>query len=817
MQSIQKWSRLSFLGLLFVPAIVLGQTLRIEPLSTVRDQIVIPELTPAEKQTLAKQAQVFLRDLYVHRYHKPTYYWGQGDPAVAIQKVVNDVDKLSTKELEVAIARVFNAQRDLHLNYYFPSPYSTYTSFIPVTFARTAGKGNYFEIRISAINKQQFEKYAPNQRIPAVGDQVVSYNGRSVYFEVMNWLPTSQGANEFGGFSRAIQTMTMLSHKRREVPSTNEVKLQLRAYRADGQGELYTITVPWLTQWVAPSAMPSRMLKEREAMPLAKRFKLGVDDFQEEYSAFLKENRLEGASVYPSNPTAERELTWGIINNADGKFGYIRLNSFSTATGPENTLNEVRRLLLDEMSDTKGLIFDVRNNGGGAISLADTLPQLFSRKNAEVLHFRLLNNDLNWRFFNETPFGASDPEFTRVVNEARGNGQTYTGLAQFTSDLNANIIGQVYFKPVAVLANARSYSATDMFTCSMQDNNGALIYGEDLRTGAGGANVIEHALFLNYGPADVFQKLPSDHGMRVAWRQTIRFGAHNGKLIEDYGCKADIDASLTAADLLTGGETQLGNLTRSLAHRTLAYKAQARGEQNAAEIYLPRGEMSYGIYVTNTPSVNVYLNDELRDQITVNAGNTEVPVRYTLPGNLVSGQAVRLAFVGVDRRDQVLWNLKRRVTVLDEKVVVDGNGFQMDFATASDIKPLAIVNQAATKPENGWNLVKPYLQIGCAPNYADNLDTDAILFLDLRGKTSVNLDFGLEFDTEDGWDFVEVQVTNNLTKKEFLAASGKRDMARYTFDLSQFAGQDNVAVHFRFTSDSNTNAAGVKVSDIALR
>ena len=62
-----------------------------------------------------------------------------------------------------------------------------------------------------------------------------------------------------------------------------------------------------------------------------------------------------------------------------------------------------------------------------------------------------------------------------------------------------------------------------------------------------------------------------------------------------------------------------------------------------------------------------------------------------------------------------------------------------------------------------------------------------------------------------------MQVTNNATKQILFSASGKADMARCTVDLSAFAGQDNVAVHFRFTSDSNTHFAGARISDITLQ
>jgi C-terminal processing protease CtpA/Prc len=35
-------------------------------------------------------------------------------------------------------------------------------------------------------------------------------------------------------------------------------------------------------------------------------------------------------------------------------------------------------LLVNELKDTNAVVFDIRNNGGGQITLADTIPQLFA-------------------------------------------------------------------------------------------------------------------------------------------------------------------------------------------------------------------------------------------------------------------------------------------------------------------------------------------------------------------------------------------------------------------------------------------------------
>ncbi|WP_179957435.1 S41 family peptidase [Exilibacterium tricleocarpae] len=804
---------------LLVSAVASAQVVRQETLESVRENIVFPELSLAEKRVMAEQAQLFLRDLYVHRFDKLAFYPGLTDPVPAIEQIVNNIDSLTTAEMEEAIYREFVAQRDLHLNYIFPSPHANFRSFLPLTFTRTAGKFNFFEVRVNSVNQALFEQFAPGQRVPEIGDRIIGYNGMSIRRAVRKQLATAQGANRFGGFSRALGQMTFVPHNLHLVPDENEIKLWLISSKngRDLWGSLYSITLPWIAEWREAAAARRSLVEPAPRKLTPEDLTQGVDLWQQMYNDFVVQNGLEPRSAYPSNPSNEPTLTWGVIENGFGKFGYFNLSSFVPATGDDATLEEIRRIVNAEFQDTTGLIFDVRNNGGGSIILADKMSQLFMRDDAQVIKARLLNTDLNRQIFNDSIFGAfSNPQWTEVINEAEGTGNIYTELAPFTFDDQANELGQVYYKPVAVLANARSYSATDLFTCGMQDNIAALVYGEDPRTGAGGANVITHNLF-NFVLPSVFEALPGDHAMRVSWRQSVRFGKSAGKIIEDFGCSANIDVSQTLNDIVSGGETQMRRITRSLAWRARAdrYQASVRTLQNSRQLFLSRGD-SYSFFVKNTEYINVVINGELFEQVPVFAGGQEEAFDFILPADLPGGVVNSVVFEGIDDHQRRLWNLKRQVIFLEDKVTVDAGGFEIDFATATGTAPFNILNQ--NPPEDGWNLVTPNLQIGYNPTYADNLDTDALLFLDLTGVATAQLSFDMEFDTEPGFDFIEVFVTDDQENRvSLLLQSGGAPLTTYEFDLSAFAGQDNVMVHFRFTSDTNTVAPGVRLQRVSIR
>ena len=813
--------RLGILALWFICAGTLAQTAIIDTLENRREEIVFPELTTDQKRVLAEQAQLFLEGLYVHRFDKLDFYPGLEDPVPQIQELVANAERSSTADVEEGIYKIFVAQRDLHLNYLFPAPHATYRSFLPLTFTRTASYFNRFEVSVSAVQADLFSEYAPGEQVPEIGDRVVAYDGLPIDKAVERQIQTAQGANEFGGFTRALGQMTFIPHLLHLKPERDTISITFeKASRyPDSRGKRYTITLPWLVQFTPPVANNLRTLDKPTKFDPS-RFNEAREIWQEEYNNFVSEIGLEETSEYPNLPSAEPVLTWGEIENRYGKFGYLRLTSFVPDTGVANTINEVRRLLLEELSDTDGLIFDVRDNGGGAIALADGLSQLFTSKEVDVIKARLLNTELNLSVFNDNVFGPNilGEQWNRVINEAAGTGARYTELEAFTSDAAANSRGQAYFKPVAVLANARSYSASDLFVCSMKDNGAALVFGEDLLTGAGGANVVRHANFFDVLLPSVFEPLPPSHDMRVSWRQSVRFGPAEGKIIEDFGCEANVDVSRTTRDLLEGNRVQIKTITRKLGlkSKSFRYKPSVRAENNALDQLVFGEEPVLEVSVKYTPFISVSVNGEEAELIPVFASRREEKVDVDLSALAVNAQS-QVVLRGVNWSGKTLWNLKRNITRLGERVALDDNGIFLDFSTATDISPLGIIN-TNTAPENGWQLVSPALQVGFTPNYADNVDTSAFIPLDLSGVSNATLTLDFEQDTEFFFDFFEVFVANESgeTEEVLLSRSGIVPRNSVSFDLANFAGRDTALIYFRFISDTSVIAPGVKIYSISL-
>ena len=340
------------------------------------------------------------------------------------------------------------------------------------------------------------------------------------------------------------------------------------------------------------------------------------------------------------------------------------------------------------------------------------------------------------------------------------------------------------------------------------------MYGEDPRTGAGGANVITHGLF-NFALPSVFPALPGGRQMRVSWRQSLRFGSNRaGQVIEDFGCEANVDVSLTANDILNGNQDQILKITKDLAQRSTRrrFASTVRPSQLEQTVVLTNSNRSYSLTVTNTRKVRLEVDGAVVSETLVRAGEKPKTVTIDLPASLPIGQLAAVAFKGVSGGGRTLWNVRRQVVVLNDPLVIDASGFQIDFGTATSVAPFTVLNQNA--PADGWNLVTPFLQVGYNPQYTDNVDTDAVLSFgpDFGSVPTAQVSFDMEYDTEANFDFIDVFVTDaEGNRQTLLRDSGSQPLTSYNFDISSFAGRSNVTLHFRFTSDVFITAPGVRI------
>jgi hypothetical protein len=185
----------------------------------------------------------------------------------------------------------------------------------------------------------------------------------------------------------------------------------------------------------------------------------------------------------------------------DDNIGYIYYESFSDGVGDGN-LDQV----LNRLAMCKGIIFDVRNNGGGMLSNAEKIAA---------------------RFFNDkTPVGYI------LHKTGKGHNDFSTPFERYIEP-SPHLR---YQKKVAVLTNRRSFSATNDFVNAMKYAPNAVIIGD--KTGGGSG-------------------LPFSSELPNGW--LVRFSASPmlnaaGEQIE-FGIDPDIKVDMSASDAENGRDS----------------------------------------------------------------------------------------------------------------------------------------------------------------------------------------------------------------------------------------------------------------------
>ena len=176
---------------------------------------------------------------------------------------------------------------------------------------------------------------------------------------------------------------------------------------------------------------------------------------------------------------------------------YIAINQFS-----DDTLKEFYQASLDALlTDSKGLILDLRFNGGGYLQIAQNLISYFIGPEKVALQVLDANNNAN----------------TKVTNS------------------------KAIFKdiPLVILVNQGSASASEIVAGSLQDYKKAILVGNQ-----------------TYGKGTIQQLLEFSNGSSL--KLTIaKWLTANGRDIDEIGLTPDFEISITETDILNNIDSQL--------------------------------------------------------------------------------------------------------------------------------------------------------------------------------------------------------------------------------------------------------------------
>ncbi len=189
----------------------------------------------------------------------------------------------------------------------------------------------------------------------------------------------------------------------------------------------------------------------------------------------------------------EYEITGPFINKKIGNVGYIYYGSFMSGFSDSQM-----KYLIEKFKDCKGIIIDIRGNGGGSIALVSRLTSYFVQEEQLTGYVRYKN-------------GPAHNDFT-------------SWYAQTVEPA-----GEVFKQPVVLLSNRSVYSAANSFASYMASLPQVILMGD--RTGGGGG-------------------APFSGELMNGWRfrfSTTQMAAANKEQIEN-GVPVDIEQDLLSAD-----------------------------------------------------------------------------------------------------------------------------------------------------------------------------------------------------------------------------------------------------------------------------
>jgi len=520
----------------------------------------IPELSLVERQTLVDTAARLLSDYYVHLPHKQAIHGV--DPLVRLRALRRRLPLMASDAgFHTALADVFDALTDLHTNYLLPAALAQAVAFLPLQLGEyyAAGRMRVIVTRVA----RGFADLAP-------GDEVVAWSGMPILRALERAAGRTAGANPPAQRAHALAGMTMRPLAKRPPPDEDWIAIQIRPRPGV---PLREVRVVWrvLTLAARDNRRAASLDVQSDAIRCSRRalFQADANDADSVLTTTdgARVSRCAIPTELPHNFTAAA-LRIGRIH-----VGYLRVHTFVTHDA-EPFVTEFARLLA--LLPPRGLILDVRDNGGGLVEAAERCLQLLTPGRIEPAPMQLRATPavlaLCCSQGPANPYRITDlSPWRQSVEHALETGAMYSAALPMTSPEACNAIGQRYHGPVVLLTSALSYSATDIFAAGFQDHAVGPVLGVHSCTGAGGANVwpfavLQQALSGPAKPPGLPQgfTLPQGAELRVALRRSLRVGPNAGSELEERGVVPNFLHDLTRRDLLEGDPDLVAHAARLL-------------------------------------------------------------------------------------------------------------------------------------------------------------------------------------------------------------------------------------------------------------
>ena len=513
------------------------------------------------KKRIAKIAGTVLGEwnpnLFVYRNVAGT------DPSVRLRRYARTITRgTSSFEFQNTMGNIFRAAHDSHTSYFLPAPFSQSQArlgFEAQVFYVKGDNDKEGNPRRRYVVDDIMQSLIPTNLSFGVGAELLTYNGNSIDAAVLAAGRLSYGANlgaQVAEGVRYISSRQLIVHP---VPGSAAVKI---GYRTAG-GSKGSITLPWLFMRTRDrgGAAAAAMIPRRHKRGAA----TGEDDLV--WRGGRNESKIE-IEIPANAPTAPETVRVAesqrqtiavarefqavffaeTIGTKAGRIGHLQIKTF-VAKSNSAILNELARLL--RAMPARGLVVDIRNNGGGSFVFAEDAANVITGGVAPGFPG-------SWRgtalvrdaFLSLGDVGDGESSVLAAVQSAITVREPMSGPTLPLFQRNELDTGGFYGGPIVTLTDASTYSAADMFTALQVDLRLSSVVGMDAATGGGGAGVIDYENLVNNYPK-VFTPLGTDAGtFRTAQYRFFRYGINKGALIESVGVAPNMRYFRTRDDVL---------------------------------------------------------------------------------------------------------------------------------------------------------------------------------------------------------------------------------------------------------------------------
>ncbi|KAH6601490.1 hypothetical protein BASA61_001939 [Batrachochytrium salamandrivorans] len=497
----------------------------------------------------------------------------------------------------------------------------------------------------------------------------------------------------------------------------------------------------------------------------------------------------------------------------------------------------VRSLLANELKDTKSVMYELRGNSGGSVRFANSMVQLF-KPDFQPFGNRYLMNKITFNIF----VRGKDPNvnpYAKAWKETKEHSR-FTNVFFSNSVESANTLGQAYVRPMGVFNDGRCYSTCEVFSGSIQGHGAGTIFGEDKRTGGGGAIVKElDPTLVRASPVD-FKKFPFSqeltsgsttyaNTLSVGITQAVRTGRYNGQLIEDVGIKTDTIFRPQWSDLQPNPTT---NTQYDRIAESLARTGQKNGQSKLHfvcepfSIEKPINGFSLEVEAAGIEEFTV-LQADGKTIAAKKRSRAITKQKFSIPVSTAGGALGnnRITIVGKTAGKQVLKTIRnvRTIPTNDNYMKIGTPGFT--FSGLSD--SVGLYQPSTTAPGNGWNNLKGPWMIGNGVKYVSKIDSSIEAFFTASVGTKINIGIDADLDTEPGCDFLYLSVKSSGGVEDFLLSSKSRDGTNTFNGISErkkivretipfTTKSEKFSVSLRFTSDELFEFAGATINSFTV-